>query len=214
MTPRTASPPRSPCSPQRPDFEDRRADRVLRRATALGVELAADHQRRERRASSSPVSTVATSRRSRRTVTRSETAFTSWSLCEMKTSVGPRQPSRAGSRTGRRPPAVSAPPWARPGSGSAPGDRAPSGSRRAAARRRRTARFAPRVDGIRYRPPSSATRRSIWRGWTRTSCPTLLVAEHHVLGHRERLDEPDVLVHHADPRGDRVARALERDRAP
>ena len=37
------------------------------------------------------------------------------------------------------------------------------------------------------------------------------VAEHDVLGDRERLHEPEVLVHHADPRLDPVARGVEGD---
>ena len=36
-----------------------------------------------------------------------------------------------------------------------------------------------------------------------------MIAEHDVLGDRERLDEPEVLVHHRDPRLERVARRVE-----
>ena len=36
-----------------------------------------------------------------------------------------------------------------------------------------------------------------------------VVAEDDVLGDGERLDEPEVLVHHADPRIERVARRVE-----
>ena len=36
-----------------------------------------------------------------------------------------------------------------------------------------------------------------------------VVAEDDVLRHRERLDEPEVLVHHRDPRLERVARRVE-----
>ena len=36
--------------------------------------------------------------------------------------------------------------------------------------------------------------------------------EHDVLGDRHHGDEHEVLVHHADPRGDRIARRAERDR--
>ena len=39
-----------------------------------------------------------------------------------------------------------------------------------------------------------------------------VVAEDHVLGDGERGHEPEVLVHHADPRVERVARRRERDR--
>ena len=39
-----------------------------------------------------------------------------------------------------------------------------------------------------------------------------VVAEDHVLGHGERRDEPEVLVHHADPGVERVARRVELDR--
>ena len=38
-----------------------------------------------------------------------------------------------------------------------------------------------------------------------------MVAEHDVLGDGERLDEPEVLVHHADPGVDPVARGVEGD---
>ena len=38
-----------------------------------------------------------------------------------------------------------------------------------------------------------------------------VVAEHDVLRDRERLDQPEVLVHHADPRVERVARRVEAD---
>ena len=38
---------------------------------------------------------------------------------------------------------------------------------------------------------------------------TAVVAEHDVLGDGERLDEPEVLVHHADARVERVARRVE-----
>ena len=41
-----------------------------------------------------------------------------------------------------------------------------------------------------------------------------LVPQHHVLGHRERLDEAEVLVHHADPGRDPVPRGVEGDRSP
>ena len=40
---------------------------------------------------------------------------------------------------------------------------------------------------------------------------TTVVAEDDVLGHRERLDETEVLVHHADPRVERVARRVKAD---
>ena len=40
---------------------------------------------------------------------------------------------------------------------------------------------------------------------------TTVVAEDDVLGHRERLDETEVLVHHADPRIERVARRVKAD---
>ena len=39
-----------------------------------------------------------------------------------------------------------------------------------------------------------------------------VLAERDVLGHGERLDEPEVLVHHPDPGVERVARAVEHDR--
>ena len=39
-----------------------------------------------------------------------------------------------------------------------------------------------------------------------------VVAEDDVLGDGERLDEPEVLVHHPDPRVERVARRVERHR--
>ena len=38
---------------------------------------------------------------------------------------------------------------------------------------------------------------------------TAVVAEHDVLGDREGIDEPEVLVHHADARVDRVPRRVE-----
>ena len=38
------------------------------------------------------------------------------------------------------------------------------------------------------------------------------IAEHHVLGDRESIDEPEVLVHHADAVGEAVARAAQPDR--
>ena len=40
-----------------------------------------------------------------------------------------------------------------------------------------------------------------------------VIAEHDVLGHGERLDEPEVLMHHPDPRVERVSRRLELGRA-
>ena len=44
-----------------------------------------------------------------------------------------------------------------------------------------------------------------------TSLATV-IAEHDVLGHGERLDEPEVLMHHADPRVDGIARRVESHR--
>ena len=41
-----------------------------------------------------------------------------------------------------------------------------------------------------------------------------MVAEDDVLGDGERLDEPEVLVHHPDPGVERVARGAELDRLP
>ncbi len=41
-----------------------------------------------------------------------------------------------------------------------------------------------------------------------------LVAEHHVLGHREHRDQLEVLVHHPDPERDRICRTRERHRLP
>jgi len=40
-----------------------------------------------------------------------------------------------------------------------------------------------------------------------------MVAEDHVLGDGERRDKPEVLVHHADPRVERIARRVKRDGA-
>ena len=39
-----------------------------------------------------------------------------------------------------------------------------------------------------------------------------MLAERHVLGDRERLHEPEVLVHHPDPRVERLPRIREPDR--
>ena len=52
------------------------------------------------------------------------------------------------------------------------------------------------------------------RGWTQhePAAFAAVVAEDHVLGDGERRDEAEVLVHHADPRVERVVRRVELDR--
>ena len=110
----------------------------------------------------------------------------------------------------RRPPAASAPRSARRGSGSAPRGRAPSGSRRAAARRARAARSA-RAGRRRCRSARRARRRAArsCRGWTTELPPSPRWSPRiDVLGDGERRDEPEVLVHHADPGVERVARRV------
>ena len=49
-------------------------------------------------------------------------------------------------------------------------------------------------------------------GGTLVEDETALAAQHHVLGDREHGNQHEVLVHHADPRPDGIARALEGDR--
>ena len=167
-------------------------------------------------ASRPSIETVAIVRPPRSTVTRSATAFTSCSLCEMKITV---RPISAIARSvveedvgllrrqhGRR--LVEDQDVARRG-------RAPSGSRRVAARRATAARCA-HAD----RPASrSSSRRSRDAALDRATAETeraplaAVVAEHDVLRDGERLDEPEVLVHHADARVERVARRVEVDAA-
>ena len=126
-----------------------------------------------------------------------------------------RQPSRAASRRATPTPAASARRSARRGSGCAPRGRAPSGSRRAAARRARAARSAPagrprcgsarraRRPGARSRADGRELRPS--PRWS----PRITFSATVNGG-----NEPEVLVHHADPRVERLARRGESDVVP
>ena len=92
--------------------------------------------------------------------------------------------------------------------------RAPSGSRRAAARRPRAARCAragrPRARTDETAPRLEPRSRATAARNERPDVP--LVAENNVLGDSERRHETEVLVHHRDPRFDRVAWRVEVDR--
>ena len=144
----------------------------------------------------------------RSTVTRSATAFTSCSLCEMKITV---RPSAAIVRS------VSKSASASCGVSTAVGSSRIRIARLAVERLedldallladRELPDPRARVDRepvalARARRPAARS-----RAGARNERPIVaMVAEHDVLGDRERRHEPEVLVHHADPRVDRVAR--------
>ncbi len=159
------------------------------------------------------VSTVATERPPRSTVTRSETAITSCSLWEMKITVRPVRSHRPQCLEQRR--------------GLLRGEdggrlvedqdpRFPVKSLQDLDALLLPDRKLPdagaRVDGHPVALPE--LRHSLLdRARMEAERPADIarVAEHHVLGDRERLDEPEVLVHHPDARIDPVARGVEGD---
>ncbi len=215
LMPRSASPPRSPSA----RTVDEREDSLAELSDALGppgpLDLPTDHQRRERlRRRRRPSRPSRPTGRPRSTVTRSETFATSCNLCEMKMTV---RPSSAIARivAEERLGLLRRQHRGRLVEDEEPGiavERLDDLDALLLADRELPDPCATGRSRARSAPPSSATRRSTRIAMEPERPPDVaVVAEHDVLRHGEGLDEAEVLVHHADPRLERLPRRVEAD---